>query len=209
VRRVTSLLEHRPIRAPDRSPFRSRRLQYRILPIAWRHPRAHEAASRWALSESGPSSMALQARSVVVATSGFRCSAGSRLGVSQGCGVLLTLSTSHLVGLRGSVRRLRCRRVSTLPSRRFVALGQPREFELKGTNSPIGPLSWHSSAPSSIICQAPCVSSVRPARDRHHTHLNDPRPRDSLDSGRTNVLIQRSWNRDDRSSTSDWTLVPA
>ncbi len=33
--------------------------------------------------------------------------------------------------------------------------------------------------------------------------------RDSLDSGRTNVLIQRSWNRDDRSSTSDWTLVPA
>jgi len=32
--------------------------------------------------------------------------------------------------------------------------------------------------------------------------------RDSLDAGRTNVLVQRSWNRDDRSSTSDWTLVP-
>jgi hypothetical protein len=28
------------------------------------------------------------------------------------------------------------------------------ENELKGTNSPIGPLSWHSSAPSSIICHA-------------------------------------------------------
>ena len=41
--------------------------------------------------------------------------------------------------------------------------------ELKGTNSPIGPLSWHSSAPSSIICHASCVSSVPPARDRHHT----------------------------------------
>ena len=29
------------------------------------------------------------------------------------------------------------------------------EDEVKGTNSPIGPLSWHSSAPSSIICHAP------------------------------------------------------
>jgi hydroxyethylthiazole kinase-like sugar kinase family protein len=32
------------------------------------------------------------------------------------------------------------------------------ECVVKGTNSPIGPLSWHSSASSSIICHAPPLS---------------------------------------------------
>src|ERR1019366_6586464 len=53
-------------------------------------------------------------------------------------------------------------------------------YVLKGTNSPIGPLSWHSSAPSSIICHAP-----RPVLPRHVPDLRPAEilPADSFGQG--------------------------
>jgi hypothetical protein len=92
-----------------------------------------------------------------------------------------------------------------------------------------GNSSSHSSDDRSISPEraAPCPSLSVPAHSRRRAvrwrysvsqrrslpgwapHPRNPRPGDVLDPDRTNVLVQRSWNRDDRSSTSDWTLVPA
>ena len=50
----------------------------------------------------------------------------------------------------------------------MVLRHQVRILELKGTNSPIGPLSWRSSASSSIICHGGIVKSCGSTRPADH-----------------------------------------